>query len=90
MNFKRLSSILRAGALLALTATLVTWISTGRHVGWTQTSVTTLHTDEFTGIEYPVHQPGFVAGVEVLAIGFASAAALVAASWFVKRRAVRL
>jgi hypothetical protein len=32
-----------------------------------------MHHDDVTGIDYPVHQPAFVAGVEVLAIGVAAA-----------------
>lgn len=87
MNFSRLPTALRSGAFVVLGATLIIWIATGRHLGWTQTTITTLHTDEFTGIEYPVHQPGFVAGVEVLAIGIAVATALGALSWFAHRRA---
>lgn len=86
MKSTRLSLTLRIAAVVVLSAVLATWIATGRHTGWTQTSVVTMQHDEITGIEYPVRQPGFVAGLEVLALGGFTAAALAAASVFASRR----
>ena len=85
----RLYRGLRIAAIIALITTLAVWIGTGSHVGWTQTTITTLQHDEITGIYYPVHQSGFIAGVEVLAIGVATAAVLAAASFISQRRVVR-
>ena len=85
----RLYRGLRIAAVAALVATLAIWIGTGSHVGWTQTTITTLQHDEITGINYPVHQSGFIAGVEVLAVGVATAAVLAAASVISRRRVAR-
>jgi hypothetical protein len=85
----RLTKILRVSAVLALIATASTWAGTGAHVGWTQTTLTTLQRDEITGIDYPVYRTGFVAGVEVLLIGTAAAAALAVSSIFSQRRSIR-
>jgi hypothetical protein len=66
MNFAtRRVRILQGLAALILFAGLVTWISTGAHRGWTQTSAVTMQHDEITGIDYPVRREVFVAGVEV-------------------------
>lgn len=88
-NATRRPALLRAAALAVFLATVVTWVATGAHLGWTQTTLTTLQHDEITGIDYPVHRSGFVTGVEVLAVGVATAAALATASYFSIRRAVR-
>lgn len=88
-NATRRTTLLRSTAIAALLATLITWIATGAHLGWTQTTITTLQHDEITGIDYPVHRSGFVAGVELLAVGAATAATLAAASFLSPRRAVR-
>jgi hypothetical protein len=85
----RLTRILRVAALFALIATASTWAGTGGHLGWTQTTLTTIQHDEITGIDYPVYRTGFVAGVEFLLIGTVAAAAFAAASVIAQRRAVR-
>lgn len=86
MKTTRLTFTLRIAAAAILISALGTWLATGRHLGWTQTSVVTVQHDEVTGIEYPVRQPAFVAGVEVLALGAATAALLGGLSYFVQRR----
>jgi ABC-type transporter Mla subunit MlaD len=70
LNLSRIAGF-SAGLLLA--GTLGLWAFTGASLGWTKTSRVTMHHDDVTGIDYPVHQPAFVAGVEVLAIGVAAA-----------------
>ncbi len=82
----RPARLLRLGAVVFLLATAATWIATGRHLGWTQTSRVRLELDPVTGIEFPVREPAFTAGVEVLAAGAATAAALLAAAWLLQRR----
>lgn len=65
MNFiTRRAGILQGLAALILLAGVVTWVGTGAHVGWTQTSAVTMQHDEITGINYPVRSDAFVAGVE--------------------------
>jgi hypothetical protein len=83
--FARFSRLLAAASLFPLVAALALWVATGANVGWTKTSAVVMQHDEVTGIDYPVHHPAFVAGVEVLAIGVAVAMA-VAAVGLVSRR----
>jgi hypothetical protein len=81
-----LSFALRGAAVTALVITLGTWIATGSHVGWTQTTIVKIQHDEITGIDFPVRQDAFIAGVEVLAAGFAAASALAGVSFLPRLR----
>jgi hypothetical protein len=80
------SFALRGAAITALVITLGTWIATGSHVGWTQTSIVKIQHDEITGIDFPVRQEAFIAGVEVLAAGLAAASALAGLSFLPRLR----
>ncbi len=82
----RLPRTLRYAAAAVLLAGLGTWFATGRHLGWTQTSVVSIQKDEITGIDYPVRRDAFVAGVEVPAAAAGLAAALVGFSFVLGRR----
>lgn len=82
----RLSLSLRVASAAVLLAVLGLWVATGAHAGWTQTSKVVVQHDEITGIDFPVRQKTFVAGVEVLAVGAGFAAALAAASVVANRR----
>jgi hypothetical protein len=82
-----LTGLLRRAALFVVAATLVTWLATGAHWGWTRTSVTEMKHDEITGIDFPVERAQFIAGVEVLALGAGLGVALGAASFAFARRA---
>lgn len=82
----RLSLSLRVASAAVLLAVLGLWVATGAHAGWTQTSKVVVQHDEITGIDFPVRQKTFVAGVEVLAAGAGLAAALAAASVVANRR----
>lgn len=88
MKLTRLSLALRITAVVVLAAVLATWVATGRHTGWTQTSIVTMRHDEITGIDYPERQPGFVAGLEVLIVGGLTATAIAAASVITSRRRI--
>lgn len=81
----RLSLALRLTSATALLAVAGVWAATGAHFGWTQTSKIVVQHDEITGIDFPVRQKTFVAGVEVLAVGAGFAAALATASVFTNR-----
>ncbi len=83
---KRLTLSLRISAAVVLLAILGLWVGTGAHLGWTQTSRVTTQHDEITGIDYPVREKTFVAGVEVLAAGLAAVGALAGASVLSARR----
>ncbi len=83
----------RAGRLLRRTAaalaglTVLVWLLTGAHWGWTRTSEPVERVDEITGLTYREYQRRFRAGVEVLAGGLAGAALLAGAGWVLDRRA---
>jgi len=82
----RLTSSLRLASAAALLAVLGVWAATGAHLGWTQTSKVVVQHDEVTGIDFPVREKTFVAGIEVLAAGAGFAAALAGASLLANRR----
>jgi hypothetical protein len=83
----RLTTTLRGIAVATLIAGLGIWFATGARVGWSQTSTVRLLQDEITGIEYPVRESGFVAGVEVPLLAAATAAVLGSLSFLPRRRA---
>jgi hypothetical protein len=83
----RLRFALRGTALAVLLAGLGLWGATGARLGWTQTSAIRLQTDAVTGIEYPVREPKFVAGVEVPLLTAALAAGFAGLSLFPRRPA---
>lgn len=82
----RLSLALRITAAAVFLAAAGVWAATGAHLGWTQTSKVVVQHDEITGIDFPVRENTFVAGVEVLAAGAGFAAALAGASVFTNHR----
>lgn len=82
----RLPRALRIAAAGVLLAVIALWAATGAHRGWTQTSKVVMQHDEITGIDFPVREKTFVAGVEVLAVGVAAAGAFAAASLVAQRR----
>lgn len=86
----RLTRTLRGAAIVLFLAGLGVWASSGARLGWTQTSVVTLQRDEITGIDFPVRQNAFVAGVEVPLLGAATAALLAGLSFIPRRRTVRV
>lgn len=69
-----------------LLAAIALWVATGARFGWTQTSTVQLRTDEITGIEYPVRQANFVAGVEIPLAAVGIAAVLAGLSFVAVRR----
>ena len=77
---------LRTLAAIVFIAGIGAWLASGARVGWTQTSTVAMQRDEITGIDYPVRQAAFVAGVEVPVLASALAATFAAAS-FIPRRA---
>jgi hypothetical protein len=81
----RSRKLLRIAALIVLLGAVGGWIASGARVGWTQTSITELKTDEITGIEYPVRQPAFVPGLEVPVAGVLLAAGLAGLSLLARR-----
>ncbi len=82
----KLSLLLKAFAAIALLSALSVWIATGSHRGWTQTSTVEMKTDEITGINYPVRHDGFVAGVEIPALGLLAASTLGGLGFLLGRR----
>lgn len=82
----------RAGRLLRWIAaglaslTLLLWLATGAHRGWSRTSEPVERVDEVTGLTYREYQRRFRAGVEVLAGGLMVAGLLAGAGWALDRR----
>ena len=77
------SKIARALLIVALLLALggsATWLTTGAHRGWSQTSVPTMQVDDVTGIETPVYEDRFVAGVDFLGAALLGAGTLAASS----------
>lgn len=88
MKFDRTFSFL---AGLTLLGTFWTWLTTGAHFGWTQNQIRVTDLDEITGIEAVRFVPGFVAGVDFLAVALGLTATLLALAWWLgRRRAARL
>lgn len=81
-----LARALRIAALAALVGALALWVGTGANLGWTKTSRIVTRHDEITGIDYPVHEKAFVAGIEVPVAGLLAAGTLAAAGLFAARR----
>jgi len=77
---------LRISALVVLFVGLAVWARSGARLGWTQTSVVTLQRDEITGIDFPVRQNAFVAGVEVPLLATVVAMSAAGLSLLVQRR----
>jgi hypothetical protein len=73
------------GALFAVVI-LSYWVAAGSNTGWTKDNVTTMKTDEVTGIEYPEAKKHFVPGIEFLAIGVGCGVALIGATFLFRKR----
>ena len=65
---------------------LVIWLGTGRHTGWTQTSVTRMEKDPVTEIEAPIIEKRFVAGVDFLGATVLPGVVLVGLSFLHRRK----
>lgn len=74
----------RAFALLLLVMTAGVWFALGGTLGWTKTSIPERKTDPVTEIEYVDYHPGFVPGVEFLALGVGASVIIFAATLFVR------
>lgn len=79
-------STLKVVSYLLFVVTLGIWIAGGAHFGWTQTSVVQMEYDEVTGIDYPVQQDKFVAGVDVLGAGIVLSGVIFGAAIFFNRK----
>jgi hypothetical protein len=88
-NTRHLTFALRLVSAIVLLAVLGLWLGTGAHRGWTSTSQVVLRHDEITGIDFPVREKTFVAGVEILAAGVVFAASLAGVSLLTGRRTAR-
>lgn len=83
---KRLALYLRRAALALAALTVITWLATGAHRGWTQTSVPIEKVDEVTGLTWREYQKRFRPGVDFLAAGLAASGLLAGLGWFLGRR----
>lgn len=83
---KPLALYLRRAALALAVLTAITWLATGAHRGWTQTSVPVEKQDEVTGLTWREYQKRFRPGVDFLAAGLAGSGLLASLGWFLGRR----
>ena len=74
-----------AGGLFAL-AIFSYWAAAGANTGWTKDRIEITKTDEFTGIEYKEYQKHFLPGVEFLALGTGFGLAMIAATFFSRKK----
>ncbi len=81
-----LRTLARLAATLVLGAVLLTWFVLGADRGWTKTSVTTMQTDEITGLQFPVIENRFVPGVDFVAVGLGASLTLFALSFIPTKR----
>lgn len=79
-----LRRLLCISALLVLLGTGGWWFTQGAHRGWSQNRVPIVQTDEITGIVYTTYEDRFVPGLDVLGLGGLAAAALFAATFFIR------
>lgn len=80
-----MAKTLRIAALAVALLAVSIWLATGAHRGWTKTSVATIKVDEITGIEQPVYEKRFVAGVDFLGAALLGSAALSGLAYFFKQ-----
>jgi hypothetical protein len=78
--------ILRTLAVLVALGSLVLWLGTGAHRGWTQTSVQKRTVDEVTGLEAVTYEKRFVMGVELLTAAWVGAGVLAGVSLFFRNK----
>jgi hypothetical protein len=76
--------VIRAFALVLLLATLGLWVGLAGTLGWTKTQTPIERVDPVTEIKYVEWKPGFVPGVEFLAVGVGGAVIIFAATLFVR------
>ena len=82
-------ALLSAALVIALGGS-VTWFATGAHRGWSQTSVPTMQVDEVTGIETPVYEDRFVAGMDFLGAALLVAGALAISSYLIRKSKTKI
>lgn len=84
----RVAVFLRWVAAGVAVLTVVTWLATGAHRGWTHTSVPVEKLDEVTGLTWREYQKRFRPGVDFLAAGLVIAGGLAGLGWILGRRPV--
>ncbi len=82
-------ALLSAALVIALGGS-ATWLTTGAHRGWSQTSVPTMQVDEVTGIATPVYEDRFVAGMDFLGAALLVAGALAISSFLIRKSKTKI
>jgi hypothetical protein len=72
--------LLQMLAVLIALGVLASWLATGAHRGWTQTSVKKVTVDEITGLDAISYEDKLIVGLEVLGSGIFGAGLLGGAS----------
>jgi hypothetical protein len=78
-------SLLQWAALGLASLAVAGWLALGANRGWTKTTITRWQKDPVTEIEGPVVEKKFVPGLDLLAVGLASALTLFVVSQFVSK-----
>ncbi|MFT5836679.1 MAG: hypothetical protein ACI9ZV_000175 [Candidatus Azotimanducaceae bacterium] len=81
-----LRPILRILALLIIVGSMLFWISTGSHTGFSKNRVEIPQIDPITQIEYIDYEERFVMGVEYLSLAYGAAISCFALSFAFGRR----
>lgn len=77
---------IRLLALLLALGAAATWLATGAHRGWTQTSVEKRTLDEVTGLEGVRYEPRFVPGLDFLGAALLGATVLAGVSFLFRNK----
>jgi len=81
-----MKAVLRIMALIAALTGAGYWFLAGHHTGWSMNRVPVEKKDPVTGQEYKEYEDRFVPGVDFLGGVFAGAGALLAISFFVRKK----
>ena len=82
-------ALLSAALVIALGGS-ATWLTTGAHRGWSQTSVPTMQVDDVTGIATPVYEDRFVAGMDFLGAALLIAGVLAISSFLIRKSKTKI
>ncbi len=79
----RILVILAVAGALAVTAA---WLALGANTGWTRMKIETKKIDPVTEIEFTEYAPGFIPGIDALAVGLGGCTFLLGLGWFLSRQ----
>jgi hypothetical protein len=78
----RILVILAIAGALAVSAA---WLALGANTGWTRMKIETKKIDPVTEIEFIEYTPGFIPGIDALAVGLGGCIFLLGVGWILSR-----